>query len=475
MTRQMRRVGVFLLVLFGAAFVQLNVLSVFSSEQLVNHPANQRVILREFGEARGPLVVDGAAIVSSTPTDGQFAFLRRYDDGELFAHITGYYSLVVQRSGLEAALNDTLRGAPTELVTQNLAGLFNRFTQGGNAVELTIDPAVQRAARQALAGRIGAIVVIEPSTGAVLASYANPTYDPAPLAAPNRQVVTDAWQRLLDDPDRPLVDRATAETYPPGSIFKLVVAAAALETGTNPDSVFADVAELAIPGTNRPINNFPPGPCGPNDTISLTDALIRSCNTVFVQLALTLGEEQLSAYAKRFGFNQRLAYDLPLAASVFPELADTPALAQSALGQRDVRMTALHAAQIAATIVNDGAMPQAHLVRQIRDANGRILPRSGARTDPRAVITTQTARQLEAMMVATVDRGTARRARIANRRVGGKTGTAQTGTTPTVWFVGFLDNQAAIAVVLPQAGEGAQGGTDAAPIAREVLRAVAAR
>jgi len=239
--------------------------------------------------------------------------------------------------------------------------------------------------------------------------------------------------------------------------------------------VFADVAELAIPGTNRPINNFPPGPCGPNDTISLTDALIRSCNTVFVQLALTLGEEQLSAYAKRFGFNQRLAYDLPLAASVFPELADTPALAQSALGQRDVRMTALHATQIAATIVNDGAMPQAHLVRQIRDANGRILPRSGARTDPRAVITTQTARQLEAMMVATVDRGTARRARIANRRVGGKTGTAQTGTTPTVWFVGFLDNQAAIAVVLPQAGEGAQGGTDAAPIAREVLRAVAAR
>jgi peptidoglycan glycosyltransferase len=475
MTAQMRRVGVFLLVLFGAVFVQLNVLSVFSSERLVNHPANQRVILAEFGQARGPLVVDGKAIVSSEPSEGPFAYLRRYANGELYAHTTGYYSLVVQRSGLEAALNDTLRGTPTELFTQNLAGLFGRFAPQGNAVELTFDPIVQQAAKEALSGRTGAIVVVDPKTGAVIASYANPTFDPAPLAGENRANVNGAWQALLDDPDRPLVDRATAETYPPGSIFKLVLAAAALETGQNPDTVYTDRAELSVPGTTRPINNFPLGPCGPNDTISLTDALVRSCNTVFVELALELGEGQVRGFADRFGFNQRLAYDLPVAASVFPDLSDTPALAQSALGQRDVRITALHAALMAATIVNDGARPNAHVVRQVRDPNGRILPRSVPRDDATPVITAQTARQLQTMMIDTVARGTAGRASIPNHRVGGKTGTAQTGDTPTVWFVGFIDDTAAIAVVLPNAGEGTTGGADAAPIARDVLRAIVNR
>lgn len=475
MTTHMGRVGVFLLLLFGGVFVQLNILTVFPSENLVNHPANQRVILREFGEARGPIVVDGDAIVSSVPSDGTFAFLRRYQDGALFAHITGYYSQVVQRSGLEAQVNDTLRGTPTEVINQNLAALFNRSGRGGNAVELTIDPKVQRAAQAALTGREGAIVVIEPTTGAVLASYANPTFDPAPLAGPNITEVTDAWRRLVEDPARPLVDRATAETYPPGSIFKLLVAATALETGTSPDGVFADVAELTVPGTTRPINNFPPGPCTNDDTISLTDAMVSSCNTVFVRLALDLGESQLRAYAERFGFNRRLDYDLPVAASVFPELADTPALAQSALGQRDVRITALHAALIAATIVNDGVMSEPHLIRQVRDPNGRVIPRSGPRHEPAAVITAQTARQLDKMLVETVRRGTAARSQIAEHRVGGKTGTAQTATSPTVWFVGYIDSAAAIAVVLPNAGDGATGGADAAPIAREVLRAVVNR
>lgn len=475
MTAHMGRVGVGLLLLFGAVFVQLNVLAVFSSDTLVNHPANQRVILREFGEARGPLVVDGDAIVSSVPSDGSFAFLRRYQDGELFAHITGYYSLVVQRSGLEAALNDTLRGTPTEVINQNLAGLWGLAGRGGNAVELTIDARVQQAARDALGGREGAIVVIEPSTGAVLASYANPTYDPAPLAGPNVTDVNDAWQRLVDDPARPLVDRATAETYPPGSVFKLLVAAAALESGSNPTDTFADVAELPVPGTTRPINNFPPGPCASGDTISLTEAMVRSCNTVFVRLALDLGERELRAYAERFGFNRRLTYDLPVAASVFPDQADTPALAQSALGQRDVRITALHAALMAATIINDGVMPEAHLVRQLRDPNGRVMQGSAPRREPSAVISAQTARQLDEMMVETVTSGTGRRAQLSGHRIGGKTGTAQTASSPTVWFVGYLDTTAAIAVVLPTAGQGATGGADAAPIAREVFRAVVDR
>lgn len=471
----MGRVGVFLLGLFGAVFVQLNLLAIFSSDALVNHPANQRVILREFGGTRGPFVVDGAAIVSSVPSDGAFAFLREYQNGALFAHITGYYSLVVQRSGLEAALNETLRGTPTEVINQNLAGLFNLSGMGGNAVELTIDPRIQQAAQDALSGQEGAVVVIEPTTGAVLASYANPTFDPAPLAGANIAEVTGAWRRLLDDQNRPLVDRATAETYPPGSIFKLLVAAAALETGSNPTDLYADVTELDVPGTTRTINNFPPGPCGNGETISLTDAMVQSCNTVFVRIALALGESELQAYAERFGFNRRFNYDLAVAASVFPDLADTPALAQSALGQRDVRITALHAALIGATIVNGGNMPEPYVVRQIRDPNGRVIPRSTARGEPTEVISAQTARQLDEMMVQTVLRGTAQRTQISGHRVGGKTGTAQTATTPTVWFVGYIDNQAAIAVMLPNAGESSTGGLVAAPIAQQVLRAVVNR
>lgn len=472
MTRQMRHVAIGLLVLFGAVFVQLNILTVFSSANLVNHPANQRTILREFGEARGPLVVAGEAIVQSTPAEGTFAFLRRYAAGELYAHLTGYYSLVVQRSGLENAMNDTLRGTPTELINQNLAGLFGQNARQGNAVELTINPAVQMAARDALAGRTGAVVVVDPKTGAVLASYANPTFDPAPLATDNRDQINAAWQALLDDPARPLVDRATAETYPPGSVFKLLVAAAALEAGVSPDAVFDDVDALAIPGTTRPINNFPPGACTNQATLSLTEAFLRSCNTVFVTLALDLGEPAIRRTSEQFGFNRRLKYELPVAASVFPDLADTPAFAQSALGQRDVRLTALHAALLAATVVNDGAMPEPYVVAQVRDPNGRVLPRSTEKAPPVPVVSAQTARQLETMMVETVTRGTGRAARVPNHRVGGKTGTAQTPGTPTVWFVGFVDDRAAIAVVLPDAGEGAQGGRDAAPIARAVLNAV---
>ena len=476
MTPQIHRISIALLVLFGALFVNLNVLALISGDDLANHPANRRVIVREYAIERGPLVVGEEAVALSTPTEGEFRYRREYPQGPLYAHLTGYYSLVLQRSGLERALNEELTGRPTEVIAQNLGELLGRSQRAGNAVELTIDPRVQQAAHDALDGRTGAVVAIEPSTGAVLASYANPTFDPDPLSSHDPRTINEAWARLQDDPDRPLLDRATSETYPPGSVFKILVTAAALEAGMDPDSMFADEAVYDVPQTTADIRNFGGGVCADGNEISLADAFRVSCNTVYAELGVQLGDEALRAQAERFGFNHQPPYELSVATSVFPGDLDTPSLAQSAIGQRDVRATAMHFALIAAAVANGGELTEAHVVDQVRDPDGQPIARAqpGRWRDPPGsgtAVSPRTAAQLRQMMLDTVRSGTGTAAAIDGVEVGGKTGTAQDGETPTAWFVGFAGDDVAVAVVVPDAGAGATGGGVAAPIARAVLRA----
>jgi penicillin-binding protein A len=476
MNRSITRVATFLLVLFGALFVNLNVITLIQADDLANHPANRRLIVREYELPRGPIVVGEEAVASSVPSDGELRYLRTYPEGSRYAHLTGYYSLVLQRSGLEQNLNEQLTGRPTEVVAQNLGDLLGGANRPGNAVHLTIDGEVQAAAEAALDGREGAIVVLDPLSGAVLASYANPTFDPNPLSSHDRTEIRDAWDELREAENQPLLNRATSETYPPGSAFKLIVAAAALERGAAPDTLFPDDEDVYdVPQTQADIGNYGGGTCISDDEITLSDAMRVSCNTVFARLGVDLGDEELIRQAERFGFNRDLPYDLSTATSFIPQEMDVPSTAQSAIGQRDVRATPIHMAVIAASIANGGELLRPYLVANVVSPDGQVVqgpddgPWTGAGGDARPV-SARTAEQLRQMMIEVVESGTGTAAAIDGVEVGGKTGTAQASSGSVVWFVGFAGDDAAIAVVLPTDDEGATGGGVAAPLARDVLQ-----
>jgi penicillin-binding protein A len=476
MSKRIGRVAAIVLVLFGALFVNLNLVALVQSDDLANHPANRRLIIREYQIERGPLVAGEEAIARSEATEGELRYLRTYPEGPLYAHLTGYYSFILRRAGLEAVLNEELTGRPTEVLAQNLSELLFGRDRAGNTVELTIDPHVQRTAREALGDRVGAVVAIEPSTGAVLASYANPTYDPNPLSSHDASEIRDAWEALRDDPARPLLDRVTRETYPPGSTFKLVTAAAALERGLEPDTSFPDEGTYDVPQTTADIGNFGGGDCADGSSITLHDAMRVSCNTVFARLGVEMGDEALIQQSERFGFNRQPPYELTVERSAIPKAMDVPETAQSAIGQRDVRATPMQMALLAASIANGGELVRPHVVAGVRDPSGRQLagPDAGRWTEGRfdgRPISPRTAEQLRSMMIDVVEDGTGANARLDGVVVGGKTGTAQTGGDPTVWFVGFAENDVAVAVVLPNSASDATGGAVAAPIARQVMQA----
>jgi penicillin-binding protein A len=475
-SKRIGRVAAVVLVLFGALFINLNVIALVQSDDLANHPANRRLIIREYQIDRGPMIAGEDPVARSTETDGELRYQRNYPDGPLYAHLTGYYSFILGRAGLEAALNEELTGRPTEVLAQNLGELLFGRDRAGNTVELTIDPAVQQAAREALGDQVGAVVAIDPTTGAVLASYANPTFDPNPLSSHDASEIREAWDALRDDPARPLVDRATREVFPPGSSFKLVTAAAALERGLSPETSFPDEGVYDVPQTSADIGNFGGGDCADGSSITLHDAMVVSCNTVFARLGVELGDEALIQQAERFGFNRQPPYELTVTRSLIPKSLDVPETAQSAIGQRDVRATPMQMALLTASIVNGGELLRPHVVAGVRDPSGRRLAGADAgrwsegRFDGRP-ISPRTAEQLRRMMVDAVEDGTGTRAQIDGVEVGGKTGTAQTGGDPTAWFVGFAGDEVAVAVVVPNAGSDATGGRVAAPIARTVMQA----
>lgn len=487
MNRQIRRVALGVLVLFGALFVNLNILQVVRAGDLRNDTRNARGLIAEYEIARGSIVVgqqaDAVSVARSRDTGGRLRYEREYPEGPRYAHLTGFHSFVYGRSELERSFNDFLVGSAPEVFARNLADLLAGRQRVGDTLQLTIDPGVQAAAAAGLEGRTGAVVALDPRTGAVLALYSSPSYDPNPLASHDGDVVRDAWAELTDDPANPQLNRALRETYPPGSVFKLVTGAAALESGVRPDTTYPDPPRLQLPLTSSTIGNFGGGPCEDGNEITLEEAMVRSCNTTFGQIGLDLGGERLVAQAERFGVNGAPAFQLPdVARSRFPgEDLDEPSSAQSAIGQRDVALTPLQVAMITAAIANDGELLLPQLVRHVEDTAGRIVrqyaPEPWRISGSSQAISVETARTLRNMMEAVVERGTGTAARIDGVDVAGKTGTAQTGEgrPPTVWFTGFAPAEApevAVAVVIADADDDATGGRVAAPIARDVMAAV---
>lgn len=479
MNEPIRRLSVVTLLLFLALMVSASWVQFAKAGQLGEDPRNVRTLYRQFGSFRGPIIVDGQAVVSSVPVDDPFNYQRTYTDGPLYAPVTGYYSIGPGRSGLEATENALLNGSADALFWTRLGELFAGQQQEGASVELTLDAAVQRAAYEAMGDNSGAVVALDPRTGAILAMVSTPTYDPTNLAVHSSAEANRIYSSLVSDQTDPLINRAIGgDTYPPGSTFKLIVAAAALDSGYTPETLIYAPQELALPGTTATIQNYGGARCGASDNIPLIDALRVSCNTAFADLAMRLGWGVIERTAAKFGWDQSLDIPLGVTPSRLPDNPNDPQIAQSGIGQFDVRATPLQMAMVAAAIANDGVLMKPYLVATVRDSDLRIVEH----TTPEefsSSLSRDTAGALNAMMQAVVSDGTGTSAQISGITVGGKTGTSETGsnTAPHAWFVAFApanDPVVAVAVLVENGGDlgnEATGGRVAAPIAKAVIQA----
>jgi peptidoglycan glycosyltransferase len=475
---QIRSVGLAALLVFGIVLANLTWLQVIRAETLVNHERNLRLLLREYSIERGAILsADGQTLAQSQPTQNEeLKFLRLYPHGQLFAHVTGFYSLVYGREGLERTHNKDLSGRGGVLTIQDLGDLFLGRGQKGDTLVLSIDSRLQTAASEALGNRKGAVVAIDPLNGQVLAMAAFPSFDPNPLSGHSPDEIRAAWQAHQNNPDKPMLNRASAEAYPPGSTFKVVTAAAALEAGRGVDTAYPAGTEYQPPQTDRVIHNFGGASCGG----TMADALRVSCNIYFAQLGAELSQEAFEATANGFGFGEVPPLDLRTGPSRIPspENLRSPAFrAQAAIGQFDVTATPLQMALVAAGIANDGQVPVPKLVKEVRDARGVVVDQASAEVW-REAISPQTSETLTQLMVSVVESGTGTGARIAGIKVAGKTGTAQTGRegdAPHAWFIAFAPADApriAVAVIVENGGDlgnDATGGRLAAPIAKRVI------
>ena len=468
-------VAMFIALMGGATWVQF-----VQAADLNNDGRNVRTLYREYGNARGPIVVAGNAIASSAPVDDPFGYQRAYAAGELYAPVTGFYSVVYRRSGIEQWMNTELNGSADSLFYSRLEDLITGRQPTGAAVELTINPAAQQAAWDALGDQRGAVVAIDPTTGAILAMVSKPSYDPNLVAGHDTAQVNEAWTALQAAEGSPMTNRAIAgATYPPGSTFKLVTAAAALENGMTPQTEVQAPLELDLPLTTSTLGNFGGESCSDTGVTTLADALRISCNTAFGQLGLDLGDDRLREQAEAFGFDAPLNVPMKVTESHFPADPDAPQTALSAIGQYEVTVTPLQMAMVSAAIANGGVQMQPYLVSSVRSSDLTVV----SETEPdelRRPISSVTAAALRDMMVGVVADGTGRAAQIPGVQVAGKTGTAQTtaDAAPHAWFTAFApadSPRVAVAVVVENGGNlgnEATGGQVAAPIARAVIQAV---
>jgi peptidoglycan glycosyltransferase len=439
------------------------------------------VLIKEYAIERGPIVLADrtpvAESVRSRDRNDPLEYVRHYPDGPRYGMITGFYSLVFGRTLVEQEFNSYLLGRAPEQFAQNVTDLLTARSSPGGTLVLTLDRATQAAAQDALGNRKGAVVALDPRTGAVLAMTTFPRYDPNDLSSHDPERIRRYWDRLVKDPDGPLLNRAAGGLYPPGSTFKVVTSAAALENGVSLDEELPSPQVYDVPQTSADIKNFGGGTCG-DGSLTLPEALEISCNTTFAALGVRLGDRKLATEAEKFGLNKPSPYQLPAATSSIPRNQDVPSTAQSAIGQRDVRVSPLQMASVAATIANGGRRMAPYVVGEVVSDKGGVVKRFEGE-DLGQAIPGQVAGDLKDMMTGVVERGTGESAQIPGLQVAGKTGTAQhaPGRAPHAWFIGFTeqgDRAIAVAVVVEEGGNlgsEATGGRVAAPVAKRVMEA----
>ena len=499
MDRSFRQVTFVLLGCFLLLFVQLNRIQVFQAEALQQNPSNSRTVQREFDQLRGEIrTSDGVVIArSDLATDGPFRYQRIYPEGELYAHTAGFVSFTTGAEGAERVYNDEILGDTPSQQLSDLTSILDEEARAG-AITLTLDHGLQQLAREALGERQGTVIAMDVRTGAIRALWSWPSFDPNLVADNDSSAASTVRLELLDAPGNPLRARAYRDIEAPGSTFKVITAAAALETpdrGITPtDPVFEATTEYIHPLTSRPLTNFGGRSCGGN----LTDLLVQSCNTPFALIAAEiLGPSVMANQARAAGFNEVPPIDLPGAvASIFPEdygerlsaptpevpggvFGDSPLLAQAGIGQYDVQASPLQMVLMIAGVANRGIIPTPHVLQEVEDANGRVVRRN--EPDPwRMSMREENARALADALIVAAENGGGSAAAVAGLEVGVKTGTAQLGTDPPLangWIVGFAglpgeEPELAVAVLvedLPDDGD-QTGGRVAAPIAAQVFQ-----
>lgn len=486
MNAPVRRLSVVIALLFVALLVASTSIQFFQAQSLAAMPANKRTVLDNYSRQRGSILVAGKPIAESVPVDDQYKYLRRYPMAELYSQVTGFYSFEVGNPfGLEHAADALLTGQADTLFVQRITDLITGRRTTGATIELTIDPRAQQAADEALGPSRGAVVALNPKTGAILAMVSHPQYNPNALSSHDFRSAAKAWEKLRDDPAKPFLNRTIEQVYPPGSTFKVVTAAAALENGlvTGAQSQVPGPAQLDLPLTDVTLPTENGLPCGPGNRTTLVHALEISCNTAFGALGMQLGGEKLRAQAAKFGFGDTLSVPMRVAPSSVPADLNAPQVAQSAIGQYDVRTTPLQMALVAAGIANQGRVMTPYLVSQVRSADLDVISDEPKPQELSQAVSPRTAEIVKDMMVSVVDHGSGARAQISGVRVAGKTGTAQhdLSKAPHAWFISFApadDPQIAIAVIVESGGvthSEVGGGRVAAPIARAVMEAVLRR
>ena len=480
MTKELRRVSLVVAAMFISLFISATFLQGVNTEALADDPRNVRNIYESYKTQRGPILVDGKAIASSIPSDNAYRYLRVYEN-EIYSAVTGYFSVFRGATGIESSANSYLSGQSSSQFFEQVNAVLSGNPVTGAAVELTIDPVLQQAAWDALGSYRGALIAIDPNTGNILAMVSKPGFDANRVAGHSSKKVTENYDALQDDPAKPLINKTIGgDLYHPGSVFKLVVAAAALESGeyTN-KSTFENPVSVQLPNSTSEVFNSSRRACGPGADVTLIYAMRFSCNVPFVELGLALGQDRLRAQAELFGFGKEIKVPMLATPSIFPEEMDNAQLGLSSFGQYDVRVTPLQMALISASIANGGLMMQPNLIESVISRNLSVI----AAPEPEVLaqpITAATADALKKQMVQSVTRGVASNASVSGFKVAGKTGTAENGAGQrvTLWFTGFApatNPRVAIALVIEDGGgrdSGASGNATAAPVARSFFQAV---
>jgi peptidoglycan glycosyltransferase len=458
--KSIRRLFYFFVVLFVGLILMLTYVQVWAAPSLKVNAANTRAVEEEMKIERGLILSADGEELANNRQEGQY-YLREYPLGSLTSPWLGYNSLKYGRAGIERVYNEELTGQTGLLgVTGSWSQILGQNKRGAD-LKLTIQMKVQRAAAKALGDRKGAVVALDPRTGAILAMVSYPGYDP--------NEIDSQWKDIIADPDKPLINRATSGLYPPGSVFKMVVASAGLQTGTvTPETEFVDTGSVTLGGYE--VNNFGNKVYGKH---TFAEAFASSINTTFAKLGVDLGADTLAGYAADFGFGERFPWRLGGAKSFFPDPAkmDTAHVAQASIGQGAVLSTPLLMALAASAVANGGKIMKPYIVDQVLSYNGALVDKTspGVWLSPISAATAATMRDL---MIEVVNSGTGTAAALKGVQVAGKTGTAEVANnTSHAWFAGFAPAEDPKVAVVVLVENGGSGGSVAAPIARQVIAA----
>lgn len=459
MDKRIRRLSLSVIILFLLIAANLTYLQLIDAEKIAGRPENKRVEIRRLTIEPGEIYSSDGLLLAKPLKKGQF-YSHLYPNGLLASHLIGFFSPRFGKMGLERSFESVLFPAPESTDLETFLQLPGK-SKKGNKLILTIDSSLQRKAEELLGSQKGAVVALDPKTGQILALASSPSFNP--------NSIEQKWKEISTDSSKPLLNRAVLGLYPPGSTFKMITAAAALEYRVaTVTSIFEGPPELKVDGSK--VTNFKDQGFG---IMSLKEAFERSCNTIFAQVGLLLGGERLSDTAERFGFNSVPPFELKVKTSRIPEPdeMDEVELAWTAVGQGRLLVTPLQMALATTAFANNGKVMRPYLVKKIVAPSGQIIKETSPEVWMRP-ISSETAGEVRDLMEGTVANGTGRRASVPGMRVAGKTGTAETAEKKNhAWFAGFapVDNPRLVVVILIE--EGGTGGKVAAPLARELIEA----